>query len=171
MSVLSCPSQVIVLTFFCSWFCSEDVSYADYRREIYDGYRSRSPRRLITPTQAGHHTSRHQGYDSLVDRTYGVKPYRSCGQPQNILLTHKGKILLGDFGVAAHLEAHSKRSTFVGTPLWMAPEVIIDGKVYDTKPDIWSLGITVYEMATENPPLSHVGNWRAIAIIPNHPPS
>ncbi|BGP03878.1 Serine/threonine-protein kinase KIC1 [Rhodotorula toruloides] len=88
----------------------------------------------------------------------------------NILLTQTGKILLCDFGVAAHLQANSKRSTFTGTPLWMAPEVITDGKMYDTKADIWSLGITLYEMATGNPPYFGMEPLRACALIPRSQP-
>lgn len=88
----------------------------------------------------------------------------------NILLTQTGKILLADFGVAAHLQANSKRSTFTGTPLWMAPEVITDGKMYDTKADIWSLGITLFEMATGNPPHFGIEPLRACALIPRSDP-
>ncbi|GAA5987308.1 hypothetical protein JCM11641_002678 [Rhodosporidiobolus odoratus] len=88
----------------------------------------------------------------------------------NILLTQTGRILLCDFGVAAHLQANSKRSTFTGTPLWMAPEVITDGKMYDTKADIWSLGITLYEIATGNPPHFGMEPLRACALIPKQDP-
>ncbi|GAA6011148.1 hypothetical protein JCM10207_005513 [Rhodosporidiobolus poonsookiae] len=88
----------------------------------------------------------------------------------NILLTQTGKILLCDFGVAAHLQNNSKRSTFTGTPLWMAPEVITDGKMYDTKADIWSLGITLYEIATGNPPYFGMEPLRACALIPRSTP-
>ncbi|UZJ54454.1 hypothetical protein CBS101457_003774 [Exobasidium rhododendri] len=91
----------------------------------------------------------------------------------NILLTTSGKVLLCDFGVAASLvssSVHSKRSTFVGTPYWMAPEVITQGKTYDQSADIWSLGITVYEMVTGNPPLSDQEQMRAIMLIPKSRP-
>ncbi|KAJ1020108.1 hypothetical protein NDA16_004388 [Ustilago loliicola] len=91
----------------------------------------------------------------------------------NILLTSTGKILLCDFGVAASLASssvHSKRSTFVGTPYWMAPEVITEGKTYDQKADVWSLGITIYEMATGNPPLADVEQMRVIMLIPKSKP-
>lgn len=89
----------------------------------------------------------------------------------NILLTQAGKILLCDFGVAAHLQTNNKRSTFIGTPLWMAPEVITDGKLYDTKADIWSLGVTLYEIATGNPPYFGMEPLRACALIPTSAPA
>ncbi|KAG2211201.1 hypothetical protein INT47_006320 [Mucor saturninus] len=86
----------------------------------------------------------------------------------NILLTGEGHVQLCDFGVAA---ANSfRRSTFVGTPYWMAPEVIREGASYDYKADIWSLGITVYEMATGNPPLANIDPMRAISVIPKSAP-
>jgi serine/threonine protein kinase len=89
----------------------------------------------------------------------------------NILLTQTGRIILADFGVAAHLQTNNKRSTFIGTPLWMAPEVITDGKLYDTKADIWSLGVTVYEIATGNPPYFGMEPLRACALIPRTAPA
>ncbi|SAL99244.1 hypothetical protein [Absidia glauca] len=89
----------------------------------------------------------------------------------NILLTAEGDVQLCDFGVAGQTSVnHLKRNTFVGTPYWMAPEVIREGASYDYKADIWSLGITVYEMATGNPPLSHVDPMRAIILIPKSKP-
>ncbi|CAO1625964.1 unnamed protein product [Parajaminaea phylloscopi] len=89
----------------------------------------------------------------------------------NILLTNQGRILLCDFGVAATLvSSASKRTTFVGTPYWMAPEVITTGKTYDQSADIWSLGITIYEMVTGNPPLADQEQMRAIMLIPKNKP-
>lgn len=89
----------------------------------------------------------------------------------NILLTQTGKIILCDFGVAAHLQTQNKRSTFIGTPYWMAPEVISEGRTYNTKADIWSLGVTCYECATGNPPFSNFEPLRAIQMIPRNPPA
>ncbi|PWN92518.1 kinase-like protein, partial [Acaromyces ingoldii] len=90
----------------------------------------------------------------------------------NILLTVTGKVLLCDFGVAASLanSSSAKRTTFVGTPYWMAPEVITQGKSYDQGADIWSLGITIYEMVTGNPPLADQEQMRVIMLIPKNKP-
>ncbi|KAK4684745.1 hypothetical protein P7C73_g5422, partial [Tremellales sp. Uapishka_1] len=85
----------------------------------------------------------------------------------NILLTTSPlRILLCDFGVSALLPSStSKRSTFVGTPYWMAPEVITEGRLYDSKADIWSLGITLLEMAYGEPPMSGQPAARAVMLI------
>lgn len=92
----------------------------------------------------------------------------------NLLVTRTGQVMLCDFGVAASFVQGSmrgKRSTFVGTPYWMAPEVILEGKTYDYKADIWSLGITVYEMVMGNPPYAQHDQHQAISLIPkNQPP-
>lgn len=85
----------------------------------------------------------------------------------NILLTAQPpRILLCDFGVAALLVSQSaKRSTFVGTPYWMAPEVVTQGRLYDVKADIWSLGITLLEMAHGEPPMSGQPAAHAVKIL------
>ncbi|WVW81377.1 hypothetical protein I302_103369 [Kwoniella bestiolae CBS 10118] len=85
----------------------------------------------------------------------------------NVLLTTSPpRILLCDFGVAALLQSStSKRSTFVGTPYWMAPEVVTEGRLYDSKADIWSLGITLLEMAYGEPPMSGQPAARAIMML------
>ncbi|BFZ55835.1 kinase that interacts with cdc31p [Savitreella phatthalungensis] len=89
----------------------------------------------------------------------------------NILVRNDGRIQLCDFGVAAQLAAqHLKRNTFVGTPYWMAPEVISDGLSYNFKADIWSLGITIYEIAYGNPPYADQEPMRAVFLIPRSKP-
>ncbi|KAG0002490.1 hypothetical protein BGZ80_001693 [Entomortierella chlamydospora] len=90
----------------------------------------------------------------------------------NILLTDEGRVQLCDFGVAGQVTMNSlKRNSFVGTPYWMAPEVIREGQTYDYKADIWSLGITIYEIATGNPPFADQDPMRAVSLIPKSRPA
>lgn len=90
----------------------------------------------------------------------------------NILINKDGKVKLCDFGVAAQLTSTAlKRTTMAGTPYWMAPEVITEGATYNVKADIWSTGITIYEMATCNPPYSDKDAIRAMQYITQHEPS
>lgn len=78
---------------------------------------------------------------------------------------------LCDFGVAAKLtNTVLKRTTMAGTPYWMAPEVITEGATYNYKADVWSAGITIYEMATGNPPYSDKDAMRAMQLLTQHEP-
>ncbi|KAJ1900464.1 kinase that interacts with cdc31p [Kickxella alabastrina] len=89
----------------------------------------------------------------------------------NVLVTDEGVVQLCDFGVARQvLQASAKSYSFVGTPYWMAPEVIQKGQVYDFKADIWSLGITAYEIATGMPPYAEEDPKRALFLIPRKGP-
>jgi hypothetical protein len=88
----------------------------------------------------------------------------------NILVCANGKGKLADFGVAGQLsDAATKRKTVIGTPYWMAPEVIQEVG-YTTKADIWSVGITCIELADGQPPLHNIHPMRAIFMIPTQPP-
>ena len=88
----------------------------------------------------------------------------------NILLTESGGVKLADFGVAAQLtRTMSKRNTFIGTPHWMAPEVIQEAR-YDGKVDVLALGVSAIEMAEVKPPRHDVHPMRVIFMITREPP-
>ncbi|XP_020935559.1 nik-related protein kinase isoform X1 [Sus scrofa] len=89
---------------------------------------------------------------------------------QNVLLTHNAEVKLVDFGVSAQVSrANGRRNSFIGTPYWMAPEVIDcdedPRRSYDYRSDVWSVGITAIEMAEGAPPLCNLQPLEALFVI------
>jgi len=152
-----------------------------HRGEVHCSHRSRDSRRPLVPQQSRYHSSRRQRFvrkpSLLLELELEVEvhllPFLVAGA--NVLLTSAPRIVLCDFGVSAPLflssSNTSKRTTFVGTPYWMAPEVLL-GRPYDTKADIWGLGITILEIADKDgePPHAKEDAMRVIMMIPKMKP-
>jgi serine/threonine protein kinase len=107
---------------------------------------------------------------SSLAYVHGLKRIHRDIKGGNLLITSTGLVKLCDFGIAAQLDANVlQRGTVIGSPYWMAPEVI-SSKGHDTKADIWSFGVTILELYSGAPPHHELPVYNAMLAIQSEPP-
>lgn len=107
---------------------------------------------------------RSYGRDVLLGLQYLHEVCRMCHRdikPDNILVTPEGRCKVADFGASRALEQTTLLKTCIGTPYYMAPEVV-QGEGYDESADIWSFGATLFEMSCGKPPFADISNGMAV---------
>jgi len=148
------PTRLMVVMELCDY-----GSVSDVVRKLRGGLRELEIRVIVREVL--------KGLSYLHD---GKKIHRDV-KAGNILLTKMFSPKLADFGISCQLQnTWARRNTQIGSPYWMAPEVI-KGVAYNARADIWSLGITCIEMAEGQPPYFHIPPTRAMFVISNKPPS
>ena len=150
----SSPTRLMIVMELC-----ELGSVSDILRRLQDGLREAEIRAVVREVLLG-----------LRYLHEGKKIHRDV-KGGNILVTKSFSPKLADFGISCQLQnTWARRNTKIGSPYWMAPEVI-RGLSYNAKADIWSLGITCVEMAEGQPPYYHIPPTRAMFVINHKPPA
>ncbi|ELP85624.1 hypothetical protein EIN_409130 [Entamoeba invadens IP1] len=110
----------------------------------------------------------HDALNGLIYLHQHHKIHRDI-KPANFLISQNGTVKLADFGIATTLDAKSHHKTLIGTPYFLAPE-IVDESGYNEKVDVWALGISVIEMAELYPPYYNIYPMKVLMLIHKNPP-
>jgi len=106
-----------------------------------------------------------------LDYLHGERQMHRDLKAGNVLIREDARVCLADFGVATPYSFENRHSTFVGTPCWMAPEVLAQHQQYDEKADVWSFGITAMELFRGEAPYQRLQPLKVMKnIIENEPP-
>ena len=157
-----CQHQCIA-TFHTSFICGKDVWLV---MPIYEGGSVADLLQIHFPTGINDETIIASILKSMLQALQYLHNQSQIHRDvkcSNVLLDLDGNVYLGDFGVCAILKEKPVAQTFVGTPCWMAPEVLVEEHGYDYKADIWSLGICALELAHGKAPYSDLSAMKVIS--------